>query len=247
MVYQTVPLFFGIVSICMPDTAFFSYLMVYMSFNLYYFSVVLAILFFLLRRLSILYIIFFTAVQILLNEKILKNIIRQDRPKGSCSDDYGMPSSHSLLDLFWVTWFVLEITIGTRKNLKLKNKILITFVVLLNTVLVPYSRYYLGYHTGLQIIIGSIMGFFWGLLNFFFISRYNNKMKKWLWSWRITKAFALIDDYYKVGENPFSFDSNNTNNDEDEDQENLTVNKPLLEKTNVNYNSSSSNDEAELN
>ncbi|KAJ6242175.1 dolichyldiphosphatase 1 [Anaeramoeba flamelloides] len=194
--------FFGIVSICAPNLGFFSYLMVYCSFLFYYIGIANTICFFVLRRLTFFLIIFWGVLIAIWNEAILKNIIRQPRPEGACRSSYGMPSGHSVFAIFFLVWAILEIIFGTRKKWRPGTKVAVIFVFLINTVLIPYSRVYLGYHTVAQVIVGSICGAVYAILVYLVLTKYRVKIKKWIWKLKCVRRYGLVDDYLREGERP---------------------------------------------
>lgn len=109
----------------------------------------------------------------LLNELInisIKVIIKEERPtfNGGCVNtsrsDYGMPSSHSQFMAFFTVVLFYLLPLSQRLERKRKQ---IPFLfetaflrsgLLVLSVIVAYSRFYLGYHTKKQVIYGYIMG-----------------------------------------------------------------------------------------
>lgn len=66
---------------------------------------------------------------------------REERPDGSCSLKYGLPSCHSIFAGLYTSWVVIEIfVIGMKVK---KRHIVAVFCMLI----VPYSRIWLIYHT----------------------------------------------------------------------------------------------------
>ncbi|GAA5813014.1 hypothetical protein MFLAVUS_006480 [Mucor flavus] len=102
----------------------------------------------------------------LLNEAlnfVLKENIEQDRPYGHLGDGYGMPSSHS--QFIW--YFAVYGSLYLLKFIQLDHdiwKVLTIFAMFSLAILVSVSRIYLGYHTLNQVIIGSLVGIFFGLI-----------------------------------------------------------------------------------
>lgn len=66
---------------------------------------------------------------------------KEDRPDGSCSLKYGLPSCHSIFAGLYTSWVIIEIFII---GMKIKKRHILAVVSML---IVPYSRIYLIYHT----------------------------------------------------------------------------------------------------
>ena len=97
----------------------------------------------------------------------LKNFIREPRPNYLCNAEYGYPSNHSSFFTCILFWFIAE-EICLPDHLQFKYKTyLIPFGLIYPFIL--YSRYYLNYHSLVQIfggfILGIIIGVGWFLLN----------------------------------------------------------------------------------
>ncbi|CAK84868.1 unnamed protein product (macronuclear) [Paramecium tetraurelia] len=78
---------------------------------------------------------------------------KEDRPDGSCSLKYGLPSCHSIFAGLYTSWVLIEILVI---GMKLKTRHIIAVISML---IVPYSRIYLIYHTLKQCIYGWTIGF----------------------------------------------------------------------------------------
>ena len=85
-------------------------------------------------------------------ELLFKPFMRQNRPFGSCSKTFGMPSGHSWFSGIFLTWGILMY------YSKLTTSKLATGLIILYAVNNAFARYYLNYHTVYQIIAG----FTWG-------------------------------------------------------------------------------------
>ncbi|KAL4162315.1 hypothetical protein PRNP1_002862 [Phytophthora ramorum] len=94
-----------------------------------------------------------------------------ERPCGSCVSSNGMPSGHATNAIGLCLWLILETLLGVGKLWKAATKIVACIGLVLLFVPVPYSRMYLGDHTGLQVAIGSADGVVLGLV-YFFVLRY---------------------------------------------------------------------------
>ena len=110
---------------------------------------------------------------------ILKRIFKQGRPTDFLGTGYGMPSSHSqfvgYFMMFWCAHFI-RFRPGMSKRKRMQNKkytsidsirslehaILVAFIIF-GSVMTAFSRYYLSYHTPLQIIVGFSLGMATGL------------------------------------------------------------------------------------
>ncbi|PPQ74336.1 hypothetical protein CVT24_000690 [Panaeolus cyanescens] len=76
---------------------------------------------------------------------IIKDAIKQERPRQHLGSGYGFPSSHSQ----YMAYFTAFLTLWR----------LVVYTALFGwTGAVAYSRYYLGYHTPLQIVWGLVIG-----------------------------------------------------------------------------------------
>ena len=125
-------------------------------------------------------------VGLIVNEglaKAIKQIVKQPRPMGKCMqlgtcDSYGWPSSHTQCMFFFLGLHLYQ-TIRNRLSTQGKKwpklgwldsliSLLESTVLLLASLTVGYSRYYLTYHTREQVVVGAIFGLSfslaWGLL-----------------------------------------------------------------------------------
>lgn len=94
---------------------------------------------------------------IVLSEVVLKNIIKQPRPKGSCLKSSGMPSSHSVLAFGFITFIALEMFYHQWHFSRVaKLEIFLATVFLLAPV--PGSRVGLNDHSSTQVGVGIIIG-----------------------------------------------------------------------------------------
>ena len=109
------------------------------------------------RRTSLIIGVALLVVMIILSEVILKNIVKQPRPSNSCLTSSGMPSSHSVLSLGFVTFSALEMFFHQWQYSRLtKLQFFMGSVFLL--VPVPASRVGLGDHSPMQVGVGIIVG-----------------------------------------------------------------------------------------
>jgi dolichyldiphosphatase len=85
-------------------------------------------------------------------------------------DNIGMPSGHSQIISFTSTFWILIILYNIYHNYINDNIhlwILLIIILILLVIFINYSRYYLKYHTILQIIIGNILGICFASLIFY--------------------------------------------------------------------------------
>lgn len=139
---------------------------------------------------------------------VLKNLIKQPRPTSSRDKDsgsfskYGMPSDHSQIMFYFSTFFILLVafrySISNNRFTQLMLKGFLIGGSILVAVLVAYSRVYLEYHTYQQIIVGSILGTFFGSLWFFAVHTFFSKHYYIIiTSWKISE-FLMIRDYTHI-------------------------------------------------
>eukprot|EP00300_Choanocystis_sp_HF-7_P041235 c7915_g1_i1.p1 GENE.c7915_g1_i1~~c7915_g1_i1.p1 ORF type:complete len:222 (-),score=31.05 c7915_g1_i1:36-662(-) len=91
----------------------------------------------------------------LFNEAILKQIVKQSRPEGSCATSYGMPSGHSLVTGEFLVWHWLSAILSPRWVVRKLLDIFVAGVLLLPIL---YSRVFLRFHTPSQVVIGFSLG-----------------------------------------------------------------------------------------
>lgn len=106
----------------------------------------------------------------LINEIVnvaLKEIIAEPRPSPCEQSEYGMPSAHSQA-MFFVTSCVI-VTLSRRRHKPLSDweKNFLYLFLITCSLLVCFSRVYLGYHSVAQVIVGAlvgcVVGYFWTL------------------------------------------------------------------------------------
>jgi len=103
--------------------------------------------------------------------EIVKNILRIARPLGACSSSYGFPSNHSGFAAALLTWLLLEIFFLHKtspfkgcKHYPYTRNLLFVFIPL-----VPFSRYFLNYHSIPQILTGFAAGIVISAVIFYFV------------------------------------------------------------------------------
>ncbi|KAG3108768.1 hypothetical protein PI124_g11992 [Phytophthora idaei] len=124
------------------------------------------------RVFAILLPIILTVLNTVILVKILGDCDECPRPAGSCLVSNGLPSGHATNAIGLWTWVVLEAIVGVGERVRhwsVGRKAVVVFFATLVLTPVPYSRYYLGDHTALQVAVGSADGFVLGVAYFFFI------------------------------------------------------------------------------
>ncbi|GJQ10740.1 hypothetical protein GpartN1_g2531.t1 [Galdieria partita] len=100
---------------------------------------------------------------------ILKVSFAQPRPVGGEQSEYGMPSAHSQSMFFVTSYVIFTLSRQRHKPLCDLEKSLLYSFLLICSVLVSFSRIYLGYHSIRQVIVGAfvgcLLGYFWTLFS----------------------------------------------------------------------------------
>lgn len=119
------------------------------------------------------------------------------RPCESCVRSPGMPSGHTTNAVAYFFWIVLETLVGFGRLWPATKKALVIAGVALLFAPVPYSRFYLGDHTGLQVAIGSANGTVIGFAYFaflrFVLAKRLDRATLWLASGRF--SINVVNDY----------------------------------------------------
>ncbi|KAJ1953854.1 hypothetical protein EC988_002752 [Linderina pennispora] len=95
----------------------------------------------------------------LLNELfnfVLKELIREERPRSELGDGFGMPSSHAQFMGFFVAYCVLYLEMRVTTD-RIHTR-LVQLGALVLGILVVVSRVYLNYHTVRQVVAGVAVG-----------------------------------------------------------------------------------------
>lgn len=117
--------------------------------------------------------------------EILKRIIREPRPI-NCKrkkHSYGMPSSHSTITIYFATFISLQLytssldeffhefcefisihSIQVTSPIKTFIKLILILLISLIALSVVWSRVALGYHTKKQVIAGTLLGIYFGII-----------------------------------------------------------------------------------
>ncbi|GMF12108.1 unnamed protein product [Phytophthora lilii] len=153
------------------------------------------------RVFAILLPIILTVLNTVILVKLLGDCDECPRPAGSCLVSNGLPSGHATNAIGLWIWIVLEAIVGVGQRVRhwsVGRKAVVVFFATLVMVPVPYSRYFLGDHTALQVAVGSADGLVLGVTYFFFI--------RWRGMHRAVDALARVvakyikfeikDDFY---------------------------------------------------
>ncbi|KAE9297368.1 hypothetical protein PF008_g23762 [Phytophthora fragariae] len=106
------------------------------------------------RVFAILLPILLTVLNTVILVKILGDCDDCPRPRGSCLVSNGLPSGHATNAIGLWIWIVLETIVGVGERVRrwsVGRKAVAVFFATLVLVPVPYSRYFLGDHTALQV------------------------------------------------------------------------------------------------
>jgi len=136
--------------------------------------------------------------------RLLKKAIHQVRPVGTCEalgicDKPGMPSSHCQVMFFLLGLELLQVC---RKSYKLRQdswqclgQLSTTFAYSTASLLVAYSRVYLGYHDLLQVLAGAAAGLFMAAVCFGLTSLIAGYFPAWQ-QLQMGKLFRIKDTWH---------------------------------------------------
>ncbi|ANQ05700.1 Phosphatase [Plasmodium coatneyi] len=110
--------------------------------------------------------------QLILNDYVLKNMIKMGRPVHSALRCYGMPSGHSAFSFSLLTFMLLHLP----ESKKDKWTIMAYLLALIALLPIPWSRYYIQDHTLSQALAGCLVGFIIGV-TFYMIKKQFPKQK----------------------------------------------------------------------
>ncbi|ODQ65376.1 hypothetical protein NADFUDRAFT_25397 [Nadsonia fulvescens var. elongata DSM 6958] len=88
----------------------------------------------------------------------LKNQIQQNRPTLQHGLGFGMPSAHAQFVSYYATFITLWILFRVRYNFSFTRKVTRVGSLIGLSLVVAYSRVYLHYHSGAQVLIGYVLG-----------------------------------------------------------------------------------------
>ena len=133
----------------------------------------------LLRSTAALSPMFLFLAIVILNEGIIKRVMRSPRPAGSCMHglSYGMPSGHAASSIGLLTYLLLE-TLCDRPNLSWAAKMGASLALVTILAPVPASRVYLQDHSSAQAAAGAVTGLVIGAS--WFTALYAGVARRWL-------------------------------------------------------------------
>ncbi|KYR00094.1 hypothetical protein DLAC_03240 [Tieghemostelium lacteum] len=161
--------------ICFPGDKVTSGMIVMAIFSYVPVVVFVPLFFWYLWKRSIIPLIGLTSLgfALILNELILKRIIKQSRPPESCACSFGMPSGHSMTSVLLLMWVILEFTLlPLNKSWTKKRRTTYILIAIAVFSVVPYSRVYLKYHTPLQVGVGCAVGLVLSLILYVFLRKF---------------------------------------------------------------------------
>ena len=94
---------------------------------------------------------------------LLKRLIREPRPDGSYMTGYGMPSSHAQFMCFAAVFALMHLWSRLAFHNPLLVRVSLSSLILSSTLLVCFSRWYMGVHSSKQIAVGAFLGIFLGV------------------------------------------------------------------------------------
>lgn len=152
------------------------------------------------RTSRVAFFLFNLAVIQILNEVILKKIIAESRPRGACSNSYGLPSGHAAFAASLITWLLLEwIMFHEKVPFKTyKYHVILRTMALLAIPFIPISRYFLNYHTAKQIGLGIATGTICAMIHFMIVTAIIHQNEGKFWSSRmivILKKIGFKDNF----------------------------------------------------
>jgi len=110
-------------------------------------------------------------ITLAVNEGMIKRLIQEKRPDGSCLLSFGMPSSHSAMSMGLLTWILCEMIIGQSliPTMLFARRGWISIIFTFTNFPVPFSRVILKDHSTLQVFVGSGVGIGIAILYFLFL------------------------------------------------------------------------------
>ena len=143
-------------SITVPDnTTVLQWLAIVWSFLPYLLGVLVTLYVFCFRTLFALLLLMAASVMVCVNEGIVKHLISQARPEGSCLTSKGMPSSHAMLSVGFWWYFHLELLMKPHLTAlhiwKPVHKAVVMVLVYLLLLPIPFSRVILEDHSWAQV------------------------------------------------------------------------------------------------
>jgi len=179
------------------DADFGEWLCVIWSFIPFAWVGVVAVMLCIRRGTTELLMLIFPAIQVAFNEVCVKQLVKQQRPEGSCCLTCGMPSSHATMSAGYIVWLLLEILVHTPADAAVSSedaaanleaglaepepktigpcsahKIGAAFVVLSCFLPVMPCRHVLKDHSADQIAVGAAVGFVEAVVWFFVLRQF---------------------------------------------------------------------------
>ena len=132
------------------------------------------------------------------NEGVIKHIVQQHRPTGSCLyfQSYGMPSGHAQSSIGMLVYLLLETWVD-RPRTPTRHKVSVSSGFILLLAPVPYSRTYLHDHLPQQVVAGAVEGIFCAVAFFAFMYCFARQR---LEGWMSGTAGKLLTNTYRVRE-----------------------------------------------
>ncbi|KAI8066532.1 phosphatidic acid phosphatase type 2/haloperoxidase [Gongronella butleri] len=125
---------------------------------------------------------------------VLKEYFQIARPHDHLGTGYGMPSSHSQFVWFFTTYGALYLVRHISLNQALLWKPAAILLMMLMSLLVCWSRIYLGYHSIEQVMAGSAVGVGSGVAWYVLMERLRKRgWVQWLVSTRLAHWLYLRD------------------------------------------------------
>jgi dolichyldiphosphatase len=160
----------------------------------------------------------FLGLIMLCSEGILKHLVKQARPLGSCDCSYGMPSSHSATSYGFLAWIYLEVgfpLVGFERVAVARGwanpqyrRVVYLVSSTVSFVPVPFSRVYFLYHTVAQVLVGILVGVILAL-SWFGILRGLVVPKNWLDKLVLLRPFRLVRAINDYRPRPSQFNNGN--------------------------------------
>jgi len=152
------------------------------------------------RTSRVVFVLFNLAIIQLINELLLKKVLAESRPHGSCSSSYGLPSGHSAFAASFITWLVLEwIMFHDKVPFKTyRFHVIMRTMAIIAIPLIPISRYFLNYHTVKQICLGILVGALCAAIHFLIVTAIIHRNEGKFWSTKmiiILKKIGFKDNF----------------------------------------------------
>ncbi|XP_063065968.1 dolichyldiphosphatase 1 [Engraulis encrasicolus] len=133
---------------------------------------------------------------------VLKHILQEPRPCGgahaSLTTEYGMPSSHAQFIWFFVVYFFLFLYLRMHQTnnarcVELLWRHILSIMLLSMALAVSYSRVYLLYHSGRQVLYGGVTGSVVAVVWFFITQELLTPLFPRIAAWPLSEFFLVRD------------------------------------------------------